>query len=311
MAPKEEGEVLALRRAAHLSSVVLEKVVLARIEATVDEEGRVKHSQLADAAMHAAEEPASAPVSVKLRAENVELCYPFIIQSGGGAAYDLRWSAGSDDKALVYEPMGIIVCQLGCRYKSYCANVGRTYLIDPPRAVSDAYAALLAAHAAASAALREGSRCADVHAAAVAALAASPGGAALVPQLSKSLGAALGLEFREAALTLSPKCDALLAPGMVFNLATGLADVVDAAAAEGAAHRTFSLLLADTLVVTPGGAAPELLTAAKSALSDISYEINEQARDSAAGGLLKRRVLAHCDSAHTRTAADGCMGVSC
>jgi hypothetical protein len=65
-----------------------------------------------------------------------------------------------------------------CRYKSYCANVARTYLIDPPRTVSDAYAALLAAHAAARGALRAGARCADVHVAAAAALAAAPGGAA-------------------------------------------------------------------------------------------------------------------------------------
>jgi nucleosome binding factor SPN SPT16 subunit len=209
----------------------------------------------------------------------VGLCYPFVVQSGGGGGYDLRCSAGVADTPLVCEPVGVIVVQLGCRYKGYCANVRRTYLIDPLRAVSDAYVALHAAHTAGAGALREGARCAQVYGAAAAALAAAPGGgASLAPRLGESPGAALGLEFAEEALTLRRTCDALLVPGMVFNLATGLADVVDAAAKKGSPHRTFSLLLADTLAVTAGGAPPALLTAAKAALGDVSYEIKEQAR---------------------------------
>jgi hypothetical protein len=46
-------------------------------------------------------------------------------------------------------------------------------------------------------------------------------------------------------------------------------------AEEGARNRTYSLLLADTVVVTADGAPAEVCTVAKSALSDISYEINE------------------------------------
>ncbi len=182
--------------------------------------------------MDAANDPAKEPVGVKLKPENVEICYPFIVQSGG--EYDLRWTAGSNDRSLVYDPMGIIVCQLGCRYKSYCSNVGRTYLIDPPRAVSDAYAALLATHTAAVGALHAGARFSGVYAAAAAALAATPNGAALAQHLPKTLGFATGLEFRETALMLSPKCDAVLALGMVFNVTSGLADLVNAAAEEGA-----------------------------------------------------------------------------
>lgn len=226
--------------------------------------------------MDAASDPAKEPVSVKLKPENIEVCYPFIVQSGGD--YDLRWTAGSNDKTLVYEPVGIIVCQLGCRYKSYCSNVGRTYLIDPPRAVSDAYAALLAAHAAAIGKLREGTRCSDVYVAAAAALAAAPGGEALTAHLTKTLGFATGLEFRENSLVLGPKCDAVLVAGMVFNLTTGLADLVNEAVAEDARGRKYSLLLSDTVAVAAGGAAAEVCTSAKSALSDISYEINEQVR---------------------------------
>ena len=251
---------------------------------------QIKHSAIADKAMDAAADPSKEPVSVKLKPENVEICYPFVVQSGGD--YDLRWTAGSNDRTLVYEPTGVVICQLGCRYKWYCSNVGRTYLIDPPRVVSDAYVALLAAHAAACAALCEGARCSDVYAAAAAALAGAPGGAELVPHLTKTLGTAIGLEFRETALSLGPKCDATIPAGTAFNLTTGLAELINPAVAEGARGRQFALLLADTVVVQAGGGPPEVCTNAKSALSDISYEINEQVRMHAPRRPLV--VRAHC-----------------
>lgn len=42
MAPKDDGELLAIKRAAHLSTAVLEKCVVHKIELVVDEEGKVR-----------------------------------------------------------------------------------------------------------------------------------------------------------------------------------------------------------------------------------------------------------------------------
>ena len=56
------------------------------------------------------------------------------MQSGG--VYDLKWTAGANDTKLSYSPVGIILCHLGVKYKSYCGDVGRTYLIDPPAEVN-------------------------------------------------------------------------------------------------------------------------------------------------------------------------------
>lgn len=53
-------------------------------------------------------------------------CYSPIIQSGGN--FDLKPSVQTDDQKL---KAGVILCSLGIRYKSYCSNVGRTFLIDP------------------------------------------------------------------------------------------------------------------------------------------------------------------------------------
>jgi len=57
-----------------------------------------------------------------------EWVYTPIIQSGG--EYDLKVSAQPNDKNL--KP-GVILSSLGVRYKSYCASMGRTFLISPSK----------------------------------------------------------------------------------------------------------------------------------------------------------------------------------
>lgn len=63
-----------------------------------------------------------------LNTDYVDICYPPIVQSGG--IYSLKPSALSNDDNL---DSGVILCSLGARYKSYCSNVGRTFLIDPSK----------------------------------------------------------------------------------------------------------------------------------------------------------------------------------
>jgi nucleosome binding factor SPN SPT16 subunit len=50
----------------------------------------------------------------------------------------------------------VIVVALGTRYQNYCANVSRTYLINPNKVQEGQYNALLKAHEAAVGALKEG-----------------------------------------------------------------------------------------------------------------------------------------------------------
>lgn len=51
---------------------------------------------------------------------------------------------------------GVILVSLGTRYQSYCANIARTYIINPSKVQESQYNALLAAQEAAIAALKEG-----------------------------------------------------------------------------------------------------------------------------------------------------------
>ena len=76
-------------------------------------------------------------VGVKLKSENVDIAYPPSFQSGG--KYDLRVGVGVDDTPL---HDGVIVVSLGTRYSSYCANIGRTYLINPTKKMEAEYEAV-------------------------------------------------------------------------------------------------------------------------------------------------------------------------
>ena len=68
----------------------------------------------------------------------VEICFTPIIQSGG--KYDIKVNAQSNSDNLSSD---IIICSLGARYKNYCANVSRTFMVDAPSKVEKTYATLM------------------------------------------------------------------------------------------------------------------------------------------------------------------------
>ncbi len=68
-------------------------------------------------------------------------------------------SAQSDDQSLHDD---IILVSLGTRYCSYCANISRTYMINPTKQQEAEYKAVVAAQEAAIAALVEGATASSV-----------------------------------------------------------------------------------------------------------------------------------------------------
>ena len=133
---KDDIELGNTKRAAVLSAMLIQKQLVARLEAVVDEEVAISHDKLADETEEALSTPAK--LGVKLAPELIESCYTPIIQSGG--KYDLKPSAYSNGDKLHY---GTITCSVGARYKSYCSNVGRTYIIDPTKSQEKTYKLLL------------------------------------------------------------------------------------------------------------------------------------------------------------------------
>ncbi|CBI39651.3 unnamed protein product, partial [Vitis vinifera] len=225
-------------------------VVVPNLENVIDEEKKVTHSSLMDDTEKAIVDPTKA--KVRLRAENVDICYPPIFQSGG--KFDLRPSAASNDDYLHYDPPSVIICAIGSRYNSYCSNLARTFLIDANALQSNAYGVLLKAHEVAISALRPGNKISD---------------------LTKSAGTGIGLEFRESGLSINAKNDRVLKQGMVFNVSLGFQNLQSSE--NNPKNQDFSLLLADTIII---GEKPEVVTSLSSkAVKDIAYSFNEEGDD--------------------------------
>ncbi|KAF6251518.1 global transcription factor [Scenedesmus sp. NREL 46B-D3] len=253
---KDDGEVLNAKKAAFLASKVMQSFVVEKIEDIIDKNKKVKHTKLSEMTEEVILDPPK--VGIKLKAENVDIAYPPLFQSGGN--YDLKLNAACDDNAL---HDGVILVSLGTRYQSYCANVSRTYIINPNKAQEAQYAALLAAHEAACAALKEGQPARASMEAAVKTLQEKA--PELVERLNKNVGFGMGLEFREGA--------------NVFTVSLGVSGLENADAS-GTRAKTYALQVADTLVVKPSGAAPENLCGAATKLWDkVSYILNDDQED--------------------------------
>lgn len=262
---KDEVEVLNVKKAAFLAGKVMNNVV-ERLEEIIDQEKKVKHSKLSETVEGLVTEPTK--IGVKLRAENCDIAYPPVFQSGG--RFDLKLSASSDENNLAQE--GIITVALGTRYASYCSNIARTYIIDGTKQQEGEYKALLAAQAAAIGALKEGTPAADVYAAAVKALEAA-GHGHLSERLTRNVGFGMGLEFRESHNLLAPKNTGKVKAGQVFNVSLGLSNLSDPSI-KNEELQTYALQVADTVVVRPKGAPPEVMTAgAPKEFDKISYTL--------------------------------------
>lgn len=136
LSTKDEAEIRNIKKAALLCWSTMKNYSVPQLEGIVDKEKKVKHSKLSEKTEEVIGDPTKA--KVKLLADNVDIAYPPIYQSGGN--YDLRVSAQSDDQPVHY---GVILVSLGARYSMYCANVGRTYLVDPTPHQEAEYKALL------------------------------------------------------------------------------------------------------------------------------------------------------------------------
>lgn len=204
--------------------------------------------------------------------EAVDLCYAPIIQSGG--EYDIKVSAASNASNLSAD---VILCSLGARYKGYCANVSRTFMVDAPPKIEKTYATLVALYNACLESMLVGNEMKDVVEEAKNFLKKKD--PSLLNHLPKTLGFAIGLEFRDKTLLLNNVNNTKFTAGMVINLSVGLHAVPlsaeDKAGAPESIQKlnTFSLLLGDVVCIQAQGI-PEILTKISKDFSDVSYNIS-------------------------------------
>ena len=270
LARKDAAEITNVKKAAYMGAQVMQKSVLDGLENIMEHERKVKHSKLADKTLKAITDPAA--IEVKLKAENLMEAYDPIFQSGG--VYDLRPTAETDERVLDFKCM---VVALGVRYSSYCSNIGRTYMFDPPQEQMDAYNALLGAHRAAVAALRPGAALADVYGEAKKVLAA----AGLDAHLTKTAGFGMGLELRESMYVINAKSTSEVAAGMVFNVAVGLQNLPYARESDG----KYALFVADTVLVAEEGERNDVLTkSSETSLDAVAYFTKDEEEEEEGAG---------------------------
>lgn len=193
------------------------------------------------------------------------------MQSGGN--YNLKFSAENDENNIHF---GSIVCGLGARYKSYCSNIVRTVLVSPNEEQQKIYEFLLELEEKALEKLVDGARICDVYNAVINMVQGRD--ESLLDKLTKNFGFAIGLEFREAALLITPKNKTRLRKGMVFNLAIGLSGLRNPNASDSSS-KTYAFFIGDTVLVNDGAPA-EILTPSKKRIKNIAFFLKEEEDES-------------------------------
>ncbi|XP_054165372.1 FACT complex subunit spt16-like [Oppia nitens] len=268
MAPKDEHELALITKASNLSSDIYAKYLRDEITEIIDSDKKVRHSKLADGVEQAI---ANKKYLKGVDPSNVDLCYTAIIQSGG--KYNLKFSAVSDKNNLHF---GAITCALGVRYKQYCSNIVRTLMVNPNDEQKNLYEFLVELEESVLEKLKDGIRLSDVYQHALDIVTKRD--KHLVDKMTKNIGFAMGLEFREGSMLLAPKSNAIAKKGMVFNIAIGFSGLINRSASDAEA-KNYALFLGDTVVVNENSTAT-VLTQSKKRLKNIAIIIKDDDEES-------------------------------
>ncbi|KAF7322686.1 FACT complex subunit SPT16 [Mycena chlorophos] len=253
MAVKDEEEMKAVQLASLLTSTLLKHYVVDRLESILDKESKISHDMLSaqiEARLGSGEgdnaKPPDAKVWSKAKGLNdidwplVEFCYPpIIISRSSSSGYDLRFTAESTEDSISHK--GVFLIAFGLRYKSYCTNVGRTFMVDPTPEQEAQYTLLLSVQEELLRKIKDGISASAAYEVALSVVKEKK--PALEKNFQKSIGFVTGIEFRDSSYILNAKSTRTLKENMVINLTLGLTDLVDNSG------KKYALQLADTIKV--------------------------------------------------------------
>ncbi|KAF8644153.1 hypothetical protein AX16_008680 [Volvariella volvacea WC 439] len=252
MAVKDEEEQKSIRTSAALTSTLLKYHVAPTLEAVLDQESSISHEDFAykiEARLGSGEGANAKGPDMKVWNKGkglsevdwqlTEFAYPpIIISKSTKTGYDLRMGIESSSDIIAHK--GVFLVSFGMRYKSYCTNIGRTFIVDPTPAQEDQYNLLLTLQADLLSFIKEGVTGRDVYQHALGFIREKK--PVLESHFVKSAGFGMGIEFRDSTYTLSPKNGRQIKAGMVFNLALGFTDL-------GEGSNKYAVQLNDTIKV--------------------------------------------------------------
>ncbi|KAM9328866.1 LOW QUALITY PROTEIN: FACT complex subunit SPT16 [Gastrophryne carolinensis] len=264
IAVKEDGELNLMKKAATITSDVFNKFFKDRVMEIVDADEKVRHSKLAESVEKAIEDKKYLSGTDP---STIEMCYPPIIQSGG--VYNLKFSVVSDKNHMHF---GSITCAMGIRYKSYCSNLVRTLVVDPTQEMQDNYNFLLQLQEELCKELKHGAKICDVYQAVMDHVKKQKPD--LLSKITKNLGFAMGIEFREGSLVINSKNQYKLKKGMVFSIHLGLSDLTNKEGKKPE-EKTYALFVGDTVLVNEEGPAT-VLTSVKKKVKNVGIFLKNE-----------------------------------
>ncbi|MGH0185053.1 UNVERIFIED_CONTAM: hypothetical protein FKN15_016728 [Acipenser sinensis] len=177
---------------------------------------------------------------------------------------------------------GAITCAMGIRYKSYCSNLVRTLMVDPPQDMQDNYSFLLQVEEELLKELQHGVKLCDVYSAVMEFVKKEKPD--LLGKLTKNLGFAMGIEFREGSLVLNSKNQYKVKKGMVFSINLGLSELLNK---EGKKEeqKKYALFIGDSVQEGPA----TVLTPVKKKIKNVGIFLKDEEQDKAEDLLGKPR----------------------
>ncbi|CCH40657.1 hypothetical protein BN7_191 [Wickerhamomyces ciferrii] len=202
-------------------------------------------------------------------ADNLDWCYTPIVQSGG--KFELKPSAQSNEERF---HGFVIIVSLGFRYQSYCSNLSRTFMVDPPKEVEDNYSFLLKIQDKVLENLKPGSTGSQVYNKTLDFIKSERPD--LEKHFLKNVGWAIGLEFRDSSFLLNAKNERVIHDKSTFNITLGFQDLVNSKASDPKS-KNYALQISQTVKIQHNEA--KILTDYSTDISKVSFHFQEEEDD--------------------------------
>jgi nucleosome binding factor SPN SPT16 subunit len=247
---KDEAELRAMRTSSKACVALLTPYFVDEMSNILDQDKKIKHSALADKVFRKLDDqkfwktvelPNKQKLPADLDSEQLDWILGPIVQSGG--KFDLKWQ--SDNENDILHP-GIIIAAMGLRYKSYCSQIARTFMVDPNKSQESNYKFLLAVHNLILKEIRDGVVVKDVYNKAYNFVKSKK--PELEKHFQKNVGYAIGLETKDPTLVLNAKNTRVLRDGMTLCITTGFSDIQNPNP-QDKNSKVYSLVLTDTVRV--------------------------------------------------------------
>ncbi len=262
---KDEEEQRSLRIASRASTNMM-TYFTDEMSKIVDEDLNVTNSQLVDRVENKIDDTkffqrmetdrAMKRLGANFDLNNLDWCYKPIVQSNG--KYQLKFSVESNNDKLGGH---VIMSSLGMRYKSYCSNVTRSFLIAPSKDMEKNYEFLLRLQSRTFGMMRDGAIASEIYKRITDYIKKERPD--LDDHFVKNMGSLIGIDFRDSNGVISSKNARRINEGSVVNLVLGLHDLHDDK------YGDYGLMIADTIRVT--GEEPIILTDSPRLRKDVSF----------------------------------------